>query len=201
MLQLCFHNDQVPLWPCTNINIWSWSGQICDHRSGVWARLDNAEWIYKVLPVSWLSVVALWHWGVINTELFRLGLWSFDRSLAVIIIITFFFIIWKSPKREIIITEKNPYNFNRASHRRCSVPNKDCVLHIFIVPYVKLLERHDKRIPFYTVYFCKKHWQEFYAISTQAPPTALIFSSALLLKNLALTITGCLGSLPLPRIL
>jgi hypothetical protein len=38
-----------------------------------------------------------------------------------------------------------------------------------------------------------------YALKTQAPPTALILSSACLLKNLALTITGCLGNLPLPK--
>ena len=25
----------------------------CDHRSVVRGRLDNAEWIHKVLPVSW----------------------------------------------------------------------------------------------------------------------------------------------------
>ena len=40
-----------------------------------------------------------------------------------------------------------------------------------------------------------------YATSTQAPPTALIFSSALRLKNLALTMTGCFGKTPLPRTL
>lgn len=33
----------------------------------------------------------------------------------------------------------------------------------------------------------------------QAPPTALIFSSADLEKNLALTMTGCLGKRPLPK--
>ena len=35
----------------------------------------------------------------------------------------------------------------------------------------------------------------------QAPPTFLIFSSACLEKNLALTITGCLGRAPFPRTL
>lgn len=40
-----------------------------------------------------------------------------------------------------------------------------------------------------------------YATSTQAPPTALIFSSARRLKNLAFTIKGCLGKTPLPRTL
>jgi hypothetical protein len=35
----------------------------------------------------------------------------------------------------------------------------------------------------------------------QAPPTALIFSSAVLEKNLALTITGCFGNTPLPNTL
>ena len=76
----------MALLPCTNINIWSWSGQDCDHRSVVWGRLDNAEWIYKVLPVSWL--ISRWrydpeekYWHI---ELFRLGLWSWDRSLVVI---------------------------------------------------------------------------------------------------------------------
>ena len=38
----------------------------------------------------------------------------------------------------------------------------------------------------------------YFAVRTQAPPTALIFSSALLEKNLALTMTGCLGRTPLP---
>ena len=46
----------MALWPWTNINIWSCSGQDCDHGSVIWSRLDNAEWIYKVLPVSgWIS--------------------------------------------------------------------------------------------------------------------------------------------------
>jgi len=39
----------------------------------------------------------------------------------------------------------------------------------------------------------------FYAHKTHAPPTALILSSACLLKNLAFTMTGCLGNLPFPR--
>lgn len=41
----------------------------------------------------------------------------------------------------------------------------------------------------------------YQATSTHAPPTALILLSAVLLKNLALTTTGWLGSLPLPRTL
>ena len=41
----------------------------------------------------------------------------------------------------------------------------------------------------------------YFAVRTQAPPTALIFSSALLEKNLALTMTGCLGRTPLPSTL
>ena len=54
----CYHNLIFPLisrWrydPETNINIWSCSGQDCDHRSAARSRLDNAEWINKVLPVS-----------------------------------------------------------------------------------------------------------------------------------------------------
>jgi len=40
-----------------------------------------------------------------------------------------------------------------------------------------------------------------HAVRTQAPPTALILSSALLEKNLAFTMTGRLGSRPLPRTL
>merc|ERR1719239_914933 len=39
------------------------------------------------------------------------------------------------------------------------------------------------------------------AVSTQAPPTALIFSSATREKKRALTITGCLGRTPLPSTL
>ena len=35
----------------------------------------------------------------------------------------------------------------------------------------------------------------------QAPPTAFIFSSADLEKNLALTITGWFGNMPLPKTL
>ncbi len=38
-----------------------------------------------------------------------------------------------------------------------------------------------------------------YATKTQAPPTALIFSSADLEKYLALTMTGCFGKTPLPK--
>lgn len=38
-----------------------------------------------------------------------------------------------------------------------------------------------------------------YALKMQAPPTDLILSSADLLKNLALTMTGCFGSRPLPN--
>ena len=46
----------MALWPWTNINIWGCSGQDCDHGSVILSRLDNAEWIYKVLPVSgWIS--------------------------------------------------------------------------------------------------------------------------------------------------
>lgn len=40
-----------------------------------------------------------------------------------------------------------------------------------------------------------------HATRMQAPPTSLIFSSALRLKNFALTITGCLGSRPFPSTL
>ena len=40
-----------------------------------------------------------------------------------------------------------------------------------------------------------------HAISWQAPPTALIFFSAILLKNLALTTTGWEGRKPFPRTL
>jgi len=40
-----------------------------------------------------------------------------------------------------------------------------------------------------------------YAVSIQAPPTFLIFSSAILLKNLAFTTTGCFGSEPFPSTL
>jgi hypothetical protein len=39
------------------------------------------------------------------------------------------------------------------------------------------------------------------AVKTHAPPTAFILRSAVLLKNFALTTTGWLGSLPLPRTL
>ena len=39
------------------------------------------------------------------------------------------------------------------------------------------------------------------ATKMQAPPTALILLSAVLLKSLALTTTGWLGSLPFPRTL
>lgn len=60
---------------------------------------------------------------------------------------------------------------------------------------------HTHQFPFIQFISAKTHGQDRYAISTQAPPTALIFSSACRLKNLALTITGCLGSLPLPRTL
>jgi hypothetical protein len=35
----------------------------------------------------------------------------------------------------------------------------------------------------------------------QTPPAFLIFSSAVLEKNLALTITGCFGITPLPKTL
>lgn len=38
------------------------------------------------------------------------------------------------------------------------------------------------------------------APSTRAPPTAFIFSSALLLKTLAFKETGCFGSVPFPRV-
>jgi hypothetical protein len=40
-----------------------------------------------------------------------------------------------------------------------------------------------------------------HATKTQAPPTALILLSAVLLNSLALTTTGWLGSLPLPNTL
>ena len=57
-------------------------------------------------------------------------------------------------------------------------------------------------------FFFEKHltFNEFpsmwlQATRTQAPPTLLIFSSALLLKNLAFTMTGCFGSFPFPRTL
>ena len=40
-----------------------------------------------------------------------------------------------------------------------------------------------------------------HATNTQAPPAALIFSSAVLEKNFALTINGCLGRTPLPNTL
>merc|ERR1712107_894533 len=40
----------------------------------------------------------------------------------------------------------------------------------------------------------------YWAVRTQAP-TALIFSSARLEKNLAFTITGCLGNTPFPKTL
>ncbi len=40
-----------------------------------------------------------------------------------------------------------------------------------------------------------------HANNTQAPPAALIFSSARLEKNFALTISGCLGKTPLPNTL
>merc|ERR1719259_142865 len=42
---------------------------------------------------------------------------------------------------------------------------------------------------------------DYWAVSTQAPPTALIFSSACLEKNLAFTMTGCLGRAPFPSTL
>ena len=46
----------MALWPWTNINIWSCSGQDWDHGSVIRSRLDNAQCIYKVLPVSgWIS--------------------------------------------------------------------------------------------------------------------------------------------------
>ena len=48
----------------------------------------------------------------------------------------------------------------------------------------------------------KSYWTglqgDYWAVRIQAPPTALIFSSALLEKKRALTMTGCLGSTPLP---
>merc|ERR1719436_553932 len=43
--------------------------------------------------------------------------------------------------------------------------------------------------------------KDYWAVRMQAPPTALIFSSALREKNRALTMTGCLGRAPLPRTL
>ena len=56
-------------------------------------------------------------------------------------------------------------------------------------------------------YFIQLHsartifWYFNYAVKMQAPPTFLIFSSAIREKNLALTITGCLGKAPLPKTL
>merc|ERR1719291_1345294 len=51
----------------------------------------------------------------------------------------------------------------------------------------------------------KSYWTglqgDYWAVRIQAPPTALIFSSALLEKKRALTMTGCLGSTPLPSTL
>ena len=44
-----------------------------------------------------------------------------------------------------------------------------------------------------------RHYHQ--AVSTQAPPTALILRSAILLKNLALTTTGWAGRNPLPSTL
>ena len=54
----CYKNLIITLisswrWPCTNINIWSCAGQDCDYRSAFGGRLNKAEWIHKVLPVSW----------------------------------------------------------------------------------------------------------------------------------------------------
>ena len=43
-----------------------------------------------------------------------------------------------------------------------------------------------------------KRDESIYAVSTHWPPTLLIFFSAVLEKNLALTITGILGQIPLP---
>ena len=43
-----------------------------------------------------------------------------------------------------------------------------------------------------------KRDESIYAVSTHWPPTLLIFFSAVLEKNLALTITGILGQMPLP---
>ena len=40
-----------------------------------------------------------------------------------------------------------------------------------------------------------------HANNTQAPPAALIFSSARREKNFALTISGCFGKTPLPNTL
>ena len=59
----------------------------------------------------------------------------------------------------------------------------------------------------YMKYFIQLHsartifWYFNYAVKMQAPPTFLIFSSAIREKNLALTITGCLGKAPLPKTL
>lgn len=70
---------------------------------------------------------------------------------------------------------------------------------------------NPKKIPKYLVqwlFVC--FWivaQQFFVFSlvdilmTQGPPTPLIFSLALLLKNLTFTITGCSGSFPFSRTL
>ena len=42
---------------------------------------------------------------------------------------------------------------------------------------------------------------KYHAINSQTPPTAFILLSAVLLKNLALTTIGVIGSLPLPNTL
>ena len=42
---------------------------------------------------------------------------------------------------------------------------------------------------------------KYHAINSHTPPTALILLSAVLLKNLALTTIGVIGSLPLPNTL
>ena len=46
-----------------------------------------------------------------------------------------------------------------------------------------------------------KYGDDDHTVKTQAPPTALIFLSAILLKNLALTTTGCEGRNPFPSTL
>ena len=77
--------------------------------------------------------------------------------------------------------------------------NKSC--HTFI-----LTNKIDQTIR-YMKYFIHLHsartiiWYFNYAVKMQAPPTFLIFSSAIREKNLALTITGCLGKAPLPKTL
>ena len=68
-------------------------------------------------------------------------------------------------------------------------PAQDCVWFLVFLFYQKHLT------------FNEFHSMWLQATRTQAPPTPLIFSSALLLKNFAFTMTGCFGSFPFPRTL